>query len=418
MSDRYQIPPQATTWGEHTRLLRWRQIELDAMLHNPRVPDTAADAARDYPAPTADAVRQWELSTGHDLVAFLRAWTQDMPVEVSRWVHHGLTSSDIVDTALSRTLVDSTDLLLADLRNPRQQRSKDEGLLETIKYVALHSREIPRAGRTHGRIAAPTTVGLQLAGLGLMVKRAMRRLQSARREVNVTKLSGPVGAYGEIHPSVEDRVAADRVNFDESRTALGSTQVVARDGIAAWGNALASLATACEQIATWVRLGAQSGVDELREGRLKGTVGSSAMPHKRNPIRSERVCGLARAVRGHAATLANDVVLWSERDISHSSVERELLESIVTLTHFLALETRDVIRDLEVNADRCLANLNLAGRDLRSHARLTALTEAGTGYWDAHSKAQINGSNAQLTAKEWLEFVGPTDHVYAELECD
>jgi adenylosuccinate lyase len=418
VSDRYSIPPQAATWNENTRLARWRQIELDAMTHNPRVPNEAASAAYGFPTPSRDAVRVWELSTGHDLVAFLRAWTEDMPVEVSRWVHHGLTSSDIVDTALSRTLVDSTDLLLQDVRNPRQQRSKDEGLLETIKGVALNSREIPRAGRTHGRIAAPTTVGLQLAGLGLLVKRAMRRVQAARREVNVTKLSGPVGAYGEIHPHVEDQVAIDNSQFDESRTALGSTQVVARDGIAAWGNALASLATACEQVATWVRLGAQSGVDELREGRLRGVVGSSAMPHKRNPIRSERVCGLARVVRGHAATLANDVVLWSERDISHSSVERELLESIVTLTHFVVLETRDIVLGLEVNADQCLRNLNSAGSDLRSHSRLTTLTSTGMSYWEAHKVARVSGSNVELTAKEWLEFVGEVEHVYAELEGD
>jgi adenylosuccinate lyase len=227
-----------------------------------------------------------------------------------------------------------------------------------------------------------------------------------------------VGAYSEIHPSVEDAVAS--IN-GRCTPAVGATQVVARDGIANWGAALASLATACEQVATWVRLGAQSGVDELAEGRTNEQVGSSSMPHKRNPVRSERICGLARVVRGHAATLANDVVLWSERDISHSSVERELLSSIANLTHYLVYETTELVLGLAVIHRNIEVNLACYSRSLTSHRDLTRRVRRGSSYWAAHedvgNPAHGPGEIPSTTAG-WLEMIGSVDHVYSALEGD
>lgn len=415
MSDRYEVPAQTAIWSREATHRRWRAVELEVMDDNPEVPRGAFMAARLYPDPPENDVARAEEQVGHDLMAWLMAWAAPMKPSTSRWVHHGLTSSDVVDTALSRALVDSTVAILdaTDFRS-NDMSTRVDGLVETIRTRALEERDTVRAGRTHGQVAAPTTVGLQLAQLGLGVKRAVRRVRSAMNEVNVAKISGPVGAYSEIHPSVEDAVAAHRGGCTP---AYGATQVWPRDGIAAWGHALSSLTTACEQIAMWVRLGSQSGIDELAEGRGANQVGSSSMPHKRNPVRSERICGLARVVRSYAASLDDNVVLWNERDISHSSVEREVLPAIANLTHFVVNETRGLIADLEIDYRNIRITLGDHYDELVSHHDLIFAVRSGADYLDEHNLRRTYPTTG-APQSDWAPLVGDTNHVYAALEGD
>src|SRR6266700_4262940 len=285
--ERYTLPEMGEIWSEAHRYALWCKIEtlvLEAHAAAGTVPADAVAPVRAAPPPTPDAVAAVEAVTQHDVIAFLTAWADNtVPRSAAAYVHFGMTSSDLLDTALAMTLTEATDLLI----------TRATALVAALREHGLEHPATLRAGRTHGIHAEPDVWGHRVADFAFAVARCRDRLRRARDAVAVGKLSGPVGTYSNIDPAIEARVLPGL----GLRAADVSTQVVFRDGIAEWVSALALLATACEAIALEVRHGQRTEVRELAEAFTAGQKGSSAMPHKRNPARSERICGLARIVR-------------------------------------------------------------------------------------------------------------------------
>jgi adenylosuccinate lyase len=280
-----------------------------------------------------------------------------------RWIHYGLTSSDVLDTALALQLRDAADLLLGDL----------ERLLGAVKRRALEHRETPIIGRTHGVHAEPTSFGHVLAVFAFQLDRDRERLRRAREAVAVGAISGVVGSYSSVDPRIEELVCA-RLGL---RPAEASTQVIQRDRHAELVNALAVCASTLDALATEIRHLARTEVREVQEPFVEGQKGSSAMPHKRNPVRSERVSGLARVVRGHAQAAMENVALWHERDISHSSAERVILPDATGLLAFMLGEMTEVVDGLEVFPERMFRNLESTRGVFFSQRVLNELVERG-----------------------------------------
>ena len=299
-------------WSEAHKYELWCQVEtlvLAAHAKAGTVPAESVDAVRGAKPPTPEAVAAVEAVTDHDVIAFLTAWADNTtPREAAAWVHYGMTSSDLLDTALALQLTEATDLLVAEATR----------LVAALREHGLAHRGTLRVGRTHGIHAEPDVWGHRVADFAFAMARSRDRLLRARDAVAVGKLSGPVGTYSNIDPAIEATVMAEL----GLRPADVATQVVFRDGIAEWISAVAVTASVCEAIALEVRHGQRTEVRELAEPFRAGQKGSSAMPHKKNPIRSERICGLARLVRGYVTPVTEGMALWHERDISHSSVER------------------------------------------------------------------------------------------------
>ncbi|MGH3744918.1 MAG: adenylosuccinate lyase, partial [Mycobacteriales bacterium] len=313
--------------------------------------------------------------TQHDVIAFLSAWADNTtPREAAAFVHFGMTSSDLLDTALALQLVDATDLLL----------TKADGLVAALRDLGLAHRDTVRVGRTHGIHGEPDVFGHRVADFAFATARCRDRLRAARADVAVAKISGAVGTYSNIDPDVELHVAA----------ALGltpapvATQVVIRDGIASWVAALAGLATVCEAVALEVRHGQRTEVRELSEPFGKGQTGSSAMPHKKNPLMSERIAGMARVVRAQYVPVLEGVPLWHERDISHSSTERIALPDASIATDYLLHLTTRLVTGLVVDPARMRANLDASGGLIYTSAVLLELVESGLSRENAYALTQ------------------------------
>jgi adenylosuccinate lyase len=365
--ERYTLPEMGRVWSEAHKYELWCQVEtivLEAHAAAGTVPADAVEPVRHAPAPTPDAVAVVEAVTQHDVIAFLTAWADNTsPREAAAWVHYGMTSSDLLDTALALQLVEASDLLLTRL----------DGLVASLRDHALAHRATLRVGRTHGVHAEPDVWGHRIADFAFAMARSRDRLRRARESVAVAKISGAVGTYSNIDPAIESHVAA----------ALGlkaadvATQVVIRDGISEWVSALAVVSTLCEAIALEVRHGQRTEVRELEEPFGSGQKGSSAMPHKRNPILCERICGLARIVRAQVVPVMEGIPLWHERDISHSSVERIALPDAAIGTDYLLHLTARLVNGLVVNVERMRANLDATGGLIYSSAVLLELIEGG-----------------------------------------
>jgi adenylosuccinate lyase len=333
------------------------------------------EPVRRAPAPSPDAVAAIEAITQHDVIAFLSAWAdQTTPREAAAWVHHGMTSSDLLDTALAVQLTEASDLLVA----------KADALVAALRDHALEHRATLRVGRTHGVHAEPDVWGHRVADFAFAMARSRDRLVAARAAVGVAKISGAVGTYSNIDPAVERHVARSL----GLRPADVATQVVIRDGISEWVSSLAVLATVCEAIALEVRHGQRTEVRELAEPFGSGQKGSSAMPHKRNPILCERICGVARIVRAQIVPVMEGIPLWHERDISHSSVERIALPDAAIGTDYLLHLTSRLVNGLVVDKDRMRTNLDATGGLIYSSAVLLALVEAGMSREAAYSLTQ------------------------------
>jgi len=378
MIERYTLPEMGRVWGEAHKYELWCRVErivLEAHAAAGTVPDSAVEPVRNAPAPTPEAVAAVEAVTQHDVIAFLTAWAdRTEPRDAAAWVHYGMTSSDLLDTALALQLVEATDLLLA----------KATGLVAALRDHALTHRETLRVGRTHGVHAEPDVWGHRVADFAFAMARSRDRLARARDAVAVAKISGAVGTYSNIDPAVERHVAAAL----GLRPAEVATQVVIRDGISDWVSALAVLATVCEAIALEVRHGQRTEVRELAEPFGSGQKGSSAMPHKRNPILCERICGLARVVRAQVVPVMEGIPLWHERDISHSSVERIALPDAAIGTDYLLHLTLRLVNGLVVDAVRMRTNLEATGGLIYSSAVLLELVESGLSREDAYSITQ------------------------------
>jgi adenylosuccinate lyase len=376
--DRYTLPEMGRVWSEAHKYELWCQVErfvLEAQAEAGLVPANAVAPVRAAKPPTPEAVAAIEAVTNHDVIAFLSAWADNTsPREAAAYVHFGMTSSDLLDTALAVQLSEATDLLIG----------RTVALTAALREHALAHRDTLRVGRTHGVHAEPDVWGHRVADFAFGMARCTRRLRVARAGVAVGKLSGPVGTYSSIDPSIEASVMG-RLRL---RPADVSTQVVLRDGIADWVSVLAIIATVCEAVALEVRHGQRTEVRELAEAFTTGQKGSSAMPHKRNPVRSERISGLARIVRAQFVPVLEGIPLWHERDISHSSTERVALPDAAITTDYLVAQTTDLINGLVVDAARMRTNMVSTGGLIYSSAVLLELVEAGLSRELAYSLVQ------------------------------
>ncbi len=368
-------------FSDRRRFELWLQVEIlacEAWAELGRIPREALPAIR-AAGFDIERIRQIEEEVGHDLIAFTTAMGETIGPE-SRFVHLGLTSSDVVDTAFALQLREAAEIILEDLR----------GLREAAADLAIAHRRTPMLGRTHGIQAEPITFGFKLAGWVAEIDRAIDRVMAARNEISVGKLSGAVGTHATVDPRVETYVCS-HLGLEVDPV---STQVVSRDRHAAYMSALAVAAASMERIATEIRHLQRSEVGEALEPFGRAQKGSSAMPHKRNPILTERVCGLARTVRGYATTALENVALWHERDISHSSAERIVFPDACCLVDYMALTLRKVVAGLEVHPERMAANLERGGGVVYSQRVLLALVEAGMGRDEAYRIVQSAAQRA------------------------
>ena len=378
MIERYTLPEMGQVWSEAHKYELWCRVELLVLAAHARagtVPADSVEPVRSAPPPTPQAVAAVEAVTDHDVIAFLTAWADNTtPRTAAAWVHYGMTSSDLLDTALAVQLAEASDLLIA----------KATRLVAVLRDHALEHRDTLRAGRTHGVHAEPDSWGHRVADFAFGLARCRDRLVRARDAVAVGKLSGPVGSYSNIDPAIE----AEVMPALGLRAAEVASQVVMRDGIAEWVSALAVTATVCEAVALEVRHGQRTEVRELAEPFRSGQKGSSAMPHKKNPIRAERIAGLARLVRGYVTPVTEGIPLWHERDISHSSVERIALPDAAIATDYLLHLTTGLVEGLTVDAARMRANLDSTGGLIYSSAVLLALVSGGLAREDAYALVQ------------------------------
>jgi adenylosuccinate lyase len=379
---RYEVPEIAAIWSEERRMRNWLDIELlavEAWAELGRLPAEAAKACRDRASFDVEAVRERERVTRHDVAAFVDVVASSIG-EQGRWIHFGLTSSDVLDTGLALQLRAAADVVLRDL----------DRLLAAIKRRALENRDTVCMGRSHGVHAEPTSFGHKLAVFAFELDRDRDRLRRAREAVSVGAISGVVGSYSSVDPRVEELVCA-RLGL---RPAEASTQVIQRDRHAEFLNALAVCASTLDSIATEIRHLARTEVREVEEPFAEDQKGSSAMPHKRNPVVCERVSGLARVVRGHAVTGMENVVLWHERDISHSSAERIVFPDATGLLAFMLRDLTWVVDGLDVFADRMREHVVSMGGIAFSQRVLLALVEGGMGRDDAYRIVQRSATDA------------------------
>ncbi|MGB7686438.1 MAG: adenylosuccinate lyase [Solirubrobacterales bacterium] len=393
MIPRYTRPEMGEVWSQQSKMACWLEVELaatEAWAEQGVVPAEAAEAARANAAFTVEAVEERERVTDHDVAAFVDVVASSVG-EHGRWVHYGLTSSDVLDTALALQLRRAGEIVLTGARGYR------DALIER----ALEHRDTLCVGRTHGVHAEPTTFGLRLAGFAFEADRNAARLAAAFEALAVGKLSGAVGTYASIPPAVEARVM-ERLGLGREDVA---TQVVPRDRHADLLSAIALAGAGMERFATEVRNLQRTEVREVEEPFAAGQKGSSAMPHKRNPIRTERITGLARVLRGYAQTGLENVALWHERDISHSGAERVVLPDATTLLDYMHDLATKVAAGMTVREDRMRENLGLTHGALFSQRALTALVESGMSRDDAYRVVQENAQRAWDTGTEFRQLL-------------
>jgi adenylosuccinate lyase len=370
-------------WDEQRKLTVWQEVEvlaLEAWNRLGKVPDGVAEAARAAACPTPEEVAEREAVTNHDLAAFVDLLGGGSGGKAAGWIHYGLTSSDVLDTAGGVLLKDASEILLTRLA----------GLFDVVKEKAREHEQTYMIGRTHGIWAEPTSFGLKLAGWAFELERDFRRLVAAAEGVAVGKISGAVGTYAQVPPEVEAYVC-ERLGLAIEQA---STQVTARDRHAQWLQTLALIGASIERMATEVRHLQRSEVSEVREAFREGQKGSSAMPHKRNPILSERMTGMARLLRGYAQVGLENVALWHERDISHSSAERVVLPDASIALHYMLVKFTGLVEGLVVDGERMGANLENTRGLIFSQPVLLALVEGEMTREDAYRIVQRNAMAA------------------------
>jgi adenylosuccinate lyase len=378
MIPRYTLPAMGALWSEAARFQKWLDVEIavcEVHAEMGTIPREALAEIKSKAAFTVERINEIERTTDHDVIAFTTALAESIG-ESARFVHYGLTSSDVVDTANALLLRDSCDLLLGRV----------DALLEVLKRRAHEFKHTPQVGRTHGVHAEPTSFGLTFALWYDETRRNRARLERARATVSVGKISGAVGAFAHLDPEVEERVCA-RLGL---KPAPVSTQIIQRDRYAEYLCTLAVVASSLDKFALQVRHWQRTEVREAQEQFKRGQKGSSAMPHKRNPILSERICGMARLVRGYAVAGLESVALWHERDISHSSAERVVLPDASTALDYMLAKATSLIDTLVVYPERMLENLNATGGLVFSQQLLLALAQAGVAREQAYEWVQRN----------------------------
>ena len=395
----------AGIWSEAGKLQRWLDVELaalDAWAELGVVPAADVAAIRStVRVPTPERVAEIEQTTDHDLAAFVDAVAEQLGPE-GRWVHYGLTSSDVVDTALALQIQDAGRLVVAGV----------DRIIDAVVARAEEHRHTVCIGRSHGIHAEPTTFGWKLAGWAFELDRDRARIAAALEANRVGQLSGTVGTYGALDPEVE-RIACDRLGLEPDPL---STQVIARDRHAELLNALAITATSLERFATEIRHLARTEVREVEEPFAAEMKGSSAMPHKRNPKVAERICGLARVVRSHAIVGLENMPLWHERDISHSSAERVVVPDAFLALDYMLDRFLWIVDGLVVYPERMRRNLDASHGLVFSHRVLLALVEAGADRRDAYRLVQRNAMRAWDEEQDFAALVRDDPEIQAVLD--
>jgi adenylosuccinate lyase len=402
---RYARPEMRRIWSEEGKLARWFDVELaalDAWAELGVVPAADVAAIRQGAAPpTPERVAEIEQTTDHDLAAFVDAVAEQVGPE-GRWFHYGLTSSDVVDTALALQIRDAGGVIVQGI----------DGALAAVVRLAEEHRHTICIGRSHGIHAEPTTFGWKLAGWAFELDRARGRVQLALEGCRVGQFSGTVGTYAAIDPEVE-RIACERLGLEPEPV---STQVIARDRHAELLSTLALAATSLDRFATEIRHLARTEVREVEEPFAAGMKGSSAMPHKRNPKVAERISGLARVVRGAAVVGLENVTLWHERDISHSSAERIVIPDAFLALDYMLDRFRWIVDGLVVHRDRMERNLWASHGLFFSHRLLLALVERGVERADAYRLVQRNAMRAWDEERDFAELVRADAELRAHLD--
>jgi len=374
--ERYTLPEMGDIWTETYKFKTWLQVEIAVCEAQAELGYIPAEAVAEIKAKAnfdPQRILEIEAEVRHDVIAFLTN-VNEYVGDAGRYIHLGMTSSDVLDTALALQLVTSLDLILARLVD----------LIAAIRKQAQQHRHTVAIGRSHGVHAEPITFGFKLAGWLAEVLRHQERLTRMREEIAVGKISGAVGTYANIEPHME-AIACAKLGLKPD---TASTQVISRDRHANFVNHLALLTASIERFAVEIRNLQRTDVLEVEEYFSKGQKGSSAMPHKRNPIRSERLTGMARMVRAAAVAALENVALWHERDISHSSVERVMLPDACILTHFMLKETTDLVQNLLVYPENMARNMNVYGGVVFSQRVLLTLIEKGMSREEAYAIVQ------------------------------
>ena len=406
MIERYTLPEMGAVWSQQNKFQKWLDVELavcEVHADDGTIPSDALAEIKSKAAFTPERIGEIEKTTDHDVIAFTTNLAENIG-PAARFVHYGLTSSDVVDTANALLLRESCDILLA----------KTDVLLDVLKRRAFEFKETPQIGRTHGIHAEPTSFGITWALWYSEMQRNRTRLERARDVVAVGKISGAVGAFAHLDPNVEERVCA-KLGL---KAADVSTQVIQRDRYAEYLCTLAVIASTLEKMALQVRHWQRTEVREAQEAFKKGQKGSSAMPHKRNPILSERICGMARTVRANSIVGLENIALWHERDISHSSAERIVLpDSSATLDYILAKAT-SLLDTLVVYPENMLKNLGLTRGLVFSGQLMLALTQKGVSREDAYVWTQRNAMQVWDEGGDYFNLVKTDADISSHLSED
>src|SRR5215211_3733860 len=406
MIERYTLPEMGALWSERNKLQKWLDVEVavcEVHAEMGTIPRAAVEEIKARAAFTVERIREIEKTTDHDVIAFTTALAESIG-EAARFVHYGLTSSDVVDTANALLLRDACALLLA----------KIDALMAVLKRRAYEFKLTPQVARTHGVHAEPTSFGLTFALWYDEMRRNRERLERAREAVAVGKISGAVGAFAHLDPSIEESVCA-RLGLTAAPV---STQVIQRDIYAEYLTTLAIIASSLEKFALNVRHWQRTEVREAQERFTKGQKGSSAMPHKRNPIISERICGIARVIRANAIVGLENVALWHERDISHSSAERVVLPDSSTALDYILQKAIGLIDGLVVYPERMLENLNATKGLIFSGQLLLALTNKGLARETAYDLVQRNAMRVWDEDRDFRELVKADKDIQSHLSTE
>jgi adenylosuccinate lyase len=406
MIDRYTLPEMGALWSEQNKFQKWLDVELavcEVHAEMGTIPAAALEQIRSRASFSVERINEIESTTNHDVIAFTTNLAEAIG-EASRFVHYGLTSSDVVDTANALLLRDSSDILL----------KKIDGLIDALKRRAFEYKLTPQVGRTHGIHAEPTSFGLTFALWYDEMRRNHERLVRTREAVAVGKISGAVGAFAHLDPSVEEKVCA-RLGL---KAAPVSTQIIQRDVYAEYLNTLAIIASSLEKIALTIRHWQRTEVREAQERFTRGQKGSSAMPHKRNPIISERICGMARVVRANSIVGLENVALWHERDISHSSAERVVLPDSSIAVDYMLQKSTALIEGLVVYPERMLENLAATRGLIFSGQLLLALTNKGVSRETAYEWVQRNAMRVWDEDRDFQSLIKSDTDIKSHLSGD
>ena len=393
-------------WSPKNKFQKWLDVEIavaEVHAEDGIIPADALEQIKSKAAFTVERINEIEKTTDHDVIAFTTNLAENIG-EAARFVHYGLTSSDVVDTANALLLKESCEVLLP----------KIDALLEVLKRRAYEFKDTPQIGRTHGIHAEPTSFGLVWALWFSEFKRNKERLEKAKEQISVGKISGAVGAFAHLAPDVEERVCA-KLGISAADV---STQIIQRDRYAEYLCTLAIIASSLEKIALQVRHWQRTEVREAQEKFKTGQKGSSAMPHKRNPILSERICGMARTIRANSIVGLENVALWHERDISHSSAERIVLPDSSSALDYILAKTTVLLDNLVVYPENMLKNLNLTRGLIFSGQLMLALTQKGVSREDAYVYTQRNAMKVWDEGCEYRELVLNDADISAKLSVE